>query len=245
MMLVETDLLDGLGRNGKLDAMRSLLWVLLLVAPARAQSVEDATVLLQKARAFGESTRSWRAEVVETSKLSGPGMDLQSEVRTKIAAQPPLKMSRQNSGSDRTVIVCDGADVFYSGDGHSYYKHKDEAGVTPQCDLPLIKFYDSYNRPTSVSAVGEDHVRLMDGVRRCVLIRGVLKQRTVNIVRTMCIDPSRPLILRDVIESEDERTGIRSSRTITFIDFESNPTFSPDTFRFSVPPGAVEAKPPI
>jgi outer membrane lipoprotein-sorting protein len=78
-----------------------------------------------------------------------------------------------------------------------------------------------------------------------VVIRAVLKQRTVNIVRTMCIDPSRPLILRDVIESEDERTGIRSSRTITFIDFESNPTFSPDTFRFSVPPGAVEAKPPI
>ena len=246
MILVETDLLDGLGRNGKLDAMRSLLWVLLLVAPACAQSVEDATVFLQKATAFGESTRSWRAEVVETSKLSGPGiMDLQDEIRTKIAAQPPLKMSRQNSGSDRTVMVCDGADVFYSGDGHSYYKHKDEAGVTSQCDLPLIKFYDSYNNPTSVSAVGEDQVPLKDGVRRCVVIRAVLKQRTVNTIRTMCIDPSRPLILRDVIESEDEKTGIRSSRTITFIDFESNPTFSLDTFRFSVPPGAVEAKPPI
>jgi hypothetical protein len=184
--------------------------------------------------AFGEGTRSWRAEVVETSKLSGPGMDLQSDVRTKIAAQPPLKMSRQNSGSDRTVMVCDGADVFYSGDGHSYYKHKDEAGVTPQCDLPLIKFYDSYNSPTSVSAVGEDHVRLMDGVRRCVLIRAVLKQRTVNIVRTMCIDPSRPLILRDVIESEDERTGIRSSRTITLSTSKATPLFrrTPSGFQF-------------
>jgi hypothetical protein len=64
MMLVETDPVDGLGCNGKLDAMRSLLWVLLLVAPASAQSVEDATVLLQKAMDFGESTRSWRAEVV-------------------------------------------------------------------------------------------------------------------------------------------------------------------------------------
>jgi outer membrane lipoprotein-sorting protein len=172
-------------------------------------------------------------------------MDLQSEVRTKIAAQPPLKMSRQNSGSDRTVMVCDGADVFYSGDGRSYYKHKDEAKVTPQCDLPLIKFYESYNRPTSVSVVGEDHVRLTDGERRCVVIRALLKQETVNTVRKMCIDPSRPLILRDVIEKEDERTGIRSFTTTTFIDFESNPTFSPDTFRFSVPQGAVEAKPPI
>jgi outer membrane lipoprotein-sorting protein len=243
MVLVETDFLEGLGRNGKLDAMRSLLWVLLLVAPVRAQSVEDATELLRKARAFGESTRSWRAEVVETSQMSGPGMNLQSEVRTKIAAQPPLKMSRQNSGSDRTIMVCDGAKVFYSGDGHSYYKG--EAGVTPQCDLPLIKFYDLYNSPASVSVVGEDHVRLTDGERRCVMIRSVLKQTTVNTVRTMCIDPSRPLILRDVIEKEDERTGIRSFTTTTFISFESNPTLSPETFRFSVPPGPVEAKPAI
>jgi hypothetical protein len=136
MMLVETDLLDGLGRNGKLDAMRSLLWVLLLVTPVRAQSVEDATELLRKARAFGESTRSWRAEVVETSQMSGPGMNLQSEVRTKIAAQPPLKMSRQNSGSDRTIMVCDGAEAFYSGDGHSYYKG--EAGVTPHAIFHLL-----------------------------------------------------------------------------------------------------------
>jgi len=170
-------------------------------------------------------------------------MNLQSEVRTKIAAEPPLKMSRQNSGSDRTIMICDGAETFYSGDGHNYYKG--EAKVTPQCDLPLNKFYDLYSSPASVSVIGEDHVRLTDGERRCVMIRAVSKQRTVNTVRTMCIDPSRPLILRDVIEKEDEKTGIRSVTTTTFIDFESNPTFSPDTFRFSVPPGAVEAKPPI
>jgi outer membrane lipoprotein-sorting protein len=232
-------------RNGRLDAMRSLLWMLLLVAPANAQSVDDATALLQRARDFGTITKSWRAEVVETTKLSGPGMALASEIRTEIAAQPELKMRRQNSGDDRTVMVCDGADVFYSGDTHSYYHDKGEAAVTPQCDLPLIKFYDSYDSPLSVSAVGEDHVRLKDGVRRCTLVRATLKRGTANIVRTMCIDPSRPLILRDAIESEDEKTGTRSSRTITFVDFESNPTFSVDTFRFSVPPGAVETKPPM
>jgi outer membrane lipoprotein-sorting protein len=236
-------LLNGFAAMVKSLVMRNLSWVFLLVVPVGAQSIEDATELLQKARAFGESTRSWRGEIVETSRLSGPGMNGKEEIRIKIAVQQPLKMSRQNSGSDRTVLICDGAETFYSGDGHSYYKG--EARVTPQCDLPLSKFYNLDDSPASVSVVGEDHVRLTDGDRRCVVIRGVWKQKTGNTVRTMCIDPSRPLILRDVIENEDEKTGIRSSKTTTFLDFESNPTFSPDTFRFTIPPGAAEAKPPM
>ena len=222
--------------------MRRLLWLFIVIVPVRAQSVEDATELLRKARAFGESTRSWRAEVVETSKLSGPGMNLQDEIRTKIAVQAPLKVSRQNSGDDRTILVCDGTEAFYSGDGHSYYK--DDAKVTYGCDLPLLKFYEPYESPNSVSVVGEDHVRLTDGDHRCVMVRAIWKKETGSIVRTMCIDSSRPLILRDVMKAEDERTGIRSITTTTFIDFESDPTFSPETFRFLIPPGAVETKAP-
>lgn len=212
-------------------------------APVHSQSVGDATALLQDARDFGESTRTWRAEVVESSRLVGPGMNLQDEVRIKIAAQPSLKMRRQHSGRDRTVLVCDGAEAFYSGDGHSYYKG--EATVNPDCDFPLIKFYNLHDRPDSVSVVGDDHVRLTDGERRCVVIRAVWKQGTGNAVHSMCIDPSRPLILRDVLELENENTGIRSVTTTTFVDFETNPTFSPETFQFQVPPGAVEVKPPI
>jgi len=230
--------------------MAARLTALLLVALAvnltmqvHAQRVEGATELLQEARDFGGNTRTWRAEVVETSRLSGPGMNLQDEVRIKIAAQPHLKMRRQNSGSDRTVLVCDGTDAYYSGDGHSYYKG--EANVNPDCDFPLIKFYNLHDSPDSVSIVGEDYVRLTDGRRRCVVIRAVWKQGTGNAVRSMCIDPSRPLILRDVLELQNEKTGIKSVTTTTFVDFESNPSFLPETFQFQVPPGAVEAKPPI
>jgi outer membrane lipoprotein-sorting protein len=216
---------------------------MLISVPLRAQNVEDASELLQKVQSFADRTRSWRAEVVETSRISGPGLNLQSEVRTKIAAQPPLKMSRQNSGSDRTIFVCDVVETFYSVDGHRYYKG--EARVTPQCDLPLSKFYEASNNPASISVVGRDHVRLADGDRHCVVVRATWKQGTVNGIRTMCIDPARPLILRNVIESHDESTGIRSVKATTFSDFDSNPAFPPDTFRFSVPAGAVEAKPPI
>jgi outer membrane lipoprotein-sorting protein len=228
--------------NGKLNAMQHLLSIALLVSLVAAQSAEDATELLRRVRTTAENTKNWRAEVVEISQIAGPGINVQSEVRTKIAVQAPLKMARQNSGSDRTIFVCDGVETFYSGDGHGYYKG--DARVTPQCYFPLIKFYVLDNDPASASVVGRDHVRLAYGDRECVLVRAAWKRATLNVVRTMCIDPAPALILRDVMESEDERTGIRSIKTTTFTDYESNPALPSNIFQFSIPPSAVEAKPP-
>jgi outer membrane lipoprotein-sorting protein len=220
----------------------------LLVAQARAQNSRGATELLQKTKAFGEQLKSWRAEFTQTSQMLGPGLNLKDEVRTKIASQPPLKMSRVNSGDDRTTMVCDGVNFFYSGDAHSYYK--DEANQ--QCNLPLIALYEPSleqllepsNSVVSLSVIGEDHVRLTDGERRCVVIRAELKRGPVHTVRRMCIDPARPTILRDIVEAENQANGLKSSTTTTLTSFEVNADISPDTFRFTVPPGAVEAHPP-
>src|SRR5262245_62023902 len=63
---------------------------------APAQNVEDAKELLRKVQSTAESTENWRAEVVERSQISGGGMHLQGEVRTKIAAQAPH--SRRSHG---------------------------------------------------------------------------------------------------------------------------------------------------
>lgn len=193
--------------------------------------------LLQRAQ------KSWQAEVVERSQISGGGMNLSSEVRTKIAVQAPLKMSRQNSGDDQTILVCDGTKAFYSGDGHSYYRG--EAKVNPDCNFPLSRFYKLEKNPAMASIVGRDHIRLADGDRDCVLVRATWRHAIVSGVHMMCIDPVSALILRDVAESKDEKTGIRMVNTTAFTSYESNPTFLPDTFRFSIPPGAVEAEPPL
>jgi outer membrane lipoprotein-sorting protein len=82
------------------------------------------------------------------------------------------------------------------------------------------------------------------GDRECVLVRATWNRDTINIVRTMCIDSVAALILRDVREAVDNSRGIRGITTTTFIDYESDPTLPPDTFQFSIPPGAVEAKAP-
>ncbi len=177
---------------------------------------------------------------------SGPGLKMPStDIHVKLAAEPLLKMSRVNSGDDRTAMVCDGTQQFYSGDGISYYL--DKAGG--QCSFPLLSFYEPSlmnfigpnSNPASVSVVGEDHVHLTDGERRCVVVRIVLVRESTHAVRTMCIDPARPVILRDVVEIENEAKGFRSSTTTTFLSFEDHPTFDPNTFRITIPPGAYAA----
>ena len=232
-----------MSENRAMTMSRLLRIGVLVSATMRAQSVESAAELFRKVQAFADFARTWKAEVIETSQLSGPGINLHEEVRTKLAAQTPLKMRRQNSGSDQTVLVCDGVETFYSGDGNGYYKG--DARVTPQCDLPLSKFYEFEDNPTSISVVGQDHVRLADSDRLCVVVRATWRQEQVITVRTMFIDVSRPVVLRDVMERGDERTGMKLVKTTTFTSFETNPVFPPDTFRFSVPPSAVEVKPPI
>ena len=219
-----------------------LFWLALITSVMSAQSLEDAMDLLRKVQSVAESTRNWRAEVVENSEITSTAFNHKSEVRTRIAAAAPLKMSRQNSGDDRTVMVCDGIEVFYSVDGHGY--SRGEAKVNPLCEFPLSKFYNLEKNPISVTIVGRDHVRLADGDRQCILVRAAWKRDTVNSVRTLCVDPAAAVILRDVAEIEDEKTGSRMVKTTTFISYESNPRFQSDTFKFPIPAGDVKAKPP-
>ncbi len=227
--------------------MRSVLWLLLLTGSLKAQSAPDATELLQKAKSFGENTRTWRAEAVQTLQVSVPGLKIPStDIHIKLAAEPLLKMSRVNSGDDRTAMICDGTQQYYSGDGLSYYLNR--AGG--QCSFPLLSFYEPSlmnfigpnSNPVSVSFAGEDHVRLTSGERRCVVVRVVLVRESTHAVRTMCIDPNQPVILRDVVDIEDAAKGFHSSTTTTFLSFENNPSFAPDTFRITIPPGAYAAR---
>ena len=218
--------------------MYALVCLILLVAASDgAQDTNDAKALLQRAESLARSVKSWRAEIVETSQGSANGMDLQSQVRTKIAVQAPLKMRRENSGDDQTVLICNGAESFYTGDGHNYYRNS--AKTSQDCDFPLSTSYQLGKDPVSVSIVGHDHVALADGSHACDVVRAEWK----DAVRTMCIDPTSGFILRDVMNINKE--GMRSVKTATFASYQSNPAFPPDTFKFSIPPGAVEAKPPI
>ena len=188
--------------------------------------------MLRKARSIAAGINTWRAEVVKRSQISGGGLNLDSEVRTKIAVLAPLKLSRKNRGDDKTILICDGVDTFYSGDGHSSYRGK--AAVMPQCDFPLNKFYELDDNSPSTSIIGHDRVRLADGDRPCVLVKTTSNRDSVSTVHIMCIDTASALILRDIAQIIDDKTGGRMVKTITFAEFETNPSLPPDTFTFPV-----------
>lgn len=215
--------------------------ILLFAAGGHAQDANDARALIQRAESLARTPKSWRAEIVETIQISGNGIAMESKVHTKIAALAPLKMRRENSEGDQTLLVCDGAESFYSGDGHSYYRNP--AKTNQDCDFPLRVSYLLEKDLASISIVGRDHVLLEDGNHVCDVVRAEARVAEARWIRTMCIDPKSGLILKDVTESN--REGLRLVTTATFTSYEINPTFLPDTFRFSPPPGAVEAKSPI
>jgi hypothetical protein len=148
-----------------------------------------------------------------------------------------MKMRRENSGDDQTLLVCDGTESFYTGDGHGYYRNP--VRVNPDCEFPMRSSYQLAEGLVSIALVAHDHVVLTDGSHACDVLRAEWK----GAVRTMCIDPTSGFILRDAMNINKE--GMRSVTTATFVSYESNPVFPPDTFKFSIPPGAVEAKPPI
>ena len=149
-------------------------------------------------------------------------------------------MRRENSGGDQTILVCDGVESFYMGDGHNYERNPE---VNLDCVFPLRSSYQLEKDLVSLSIVGHDHVMLADGDHACDVVRAEWKISAGSSIRTMCIDPLLGLILREVTEANTERW--RYVSTATFISYESNPTFPPDTFKFSIPQGAVEFKPPI
>jgi hypothetical protein len=126
------------------------------------------------------------------------------------------------------------------GQGYS----RGDAKVNYLCDFPLSKFYNLEKDPLTVAISGRDHVRLADGDRQCVLVRAAWKHGSINAIRTLCIDPAAAVILRDVAEIEDEKTGSRMVKTTTFVSYESNPRFQSDTFKFPIRSGDVQAKPP-
>jgi outer membrane lipoprotein-sorting protein len=220
---------------------------LLLAALASAQTY-DARALLQDIASSGRATKSWRAEGVGIHELTGNGIQLRDEIRFKIAIQGPSKMRWETSGDDDTLMVCDGTDHWtYYSHGLSFYRNS--VGVSP-CNPALGDYSQLTDNLTAAAVIGRDQVQFAGGPRECDIVRAEYtvpgsRDRVValhNVVRTMCIDAPRRLILRDSLESAG--SGMRSTGTTTYSAYEREPMFSSDVFKFAVPTGTAEDEGP-
>lgn len=236
-------------QRGNLNTVKVVVVItFVLSAVGFAQTDDHAFLLLREVESSAQAMKSWRADVIETHEMTGQGMNLHDETLVKIAVQSPLRMRRENSGDDRTVQVCDGMDSFYSGDAPGFYRNP--AVVSSGCNFPLSEFYQLEANPVSAAVIGRDDVQLADGLKACEVVRAEWNRDVEggpgrwHIVRTMCIDSVRHLILRDSTESTDVARGLHSVETKTFTSFESNASLPPEAFRFLVPTGSMQDEGP-
>jgi hypothetical protein len=101
--------------------------------------------LFRKAESIADTANNWRADVVESFQTSGRGMNLRDEVHIKIAAQAPLKVRRENSDGDQTVLVCDGDQAFQKAPWRSSCKPLIPGPETGSVSCAKIKCF--WHRP--------------------------------------------------------------------------------------------------
>jgi TonB family protein len=229
-----------------------MLWALL--ALLAAQTSVDPRALLEKLEASNGDAQSWRAEGVETGEVTGEGLNLHTETAFRAAFRDSSHVRWETSGDGRTLMVCDGVDRWtYAEPGTGFHRVPVEAGPCK----PSLPVMDGLLDHLVLAAItGGDHIPFEGGTRDCEIIRaeymipagrgagpvsspgpksGVIAGTTI--LRTLCVDSARALILRDRTESWATGSNARSIRTVTFNSYERDVEIPDDAFRFEVPTG--------
>jgi TonB family protein len=189
-------------------------------------------------------TQVRHAEGVETGDLTGEGMNLHTEVTFKAFSRDPSHVRWETTGDNRTLVVCDGTDHWtYSEPGTGFYRYPVEE---MPCASQLPAFDDLLEHLVSVSLIGGDHVPFLGVSRDCDILRaeysipaarGANATAGTTIIRTLCVDSARKLILRDRTESSAIGSNTRFNKTIAFSLYERDVEIPADAFRFEVPTG--------
>jgi len=209
-----------------------------------AQSNVNPRTLLEEVAASRRGALTWQAEGTEADELTGEGMNLHTAITFKAVFRDSSHVRWETTGDNRSLMVCDGADHWtYSEPGIGFYRNSVEAAP---CRPQLPAFDGMLDNLTSATIAGSDHV-LFEGVSRdCDIVhaeymipasRSTSTPAGTTIIRTLCVEPARKLILRDRTESWATGSNTRFTRTITFSSYERNLEIPEETFRFEVPTG--------
>jgi TonB family protein len=224
--------------------MYRVFFLILSAALCSAQNNVAPRALLEEIATAGSQSHAWRADGTETSELTGEGMNLHTEIIFQAVFRDPLHVRWETTGDNRSLMVCDGVDHWnYAEPGTGFYRNPVEASP---CRSQLPAFDSLMDNLVSVTLAGGDRVpfegvsRDCDNVRAEYLIpasgsRGAAVGTTI--VRTLCVDPARRLILRDRTESWATGSNARFTQTIVFNSYQRDVEIPDDAFRFEVRTG--------
>jgi TonB family protein len=238
------------------ETMIGTLVLFLLGGLASAQTGEDARALLQEVASTSLAAKSWLAEGVRASELTGRGMSMHSETRFKSAYQNPSKTLSETTGTETIsgrdsgapgggLRVCDGTDLWiHNIPSESFYRSPVSTGG---CRPELGDFSKLSENLVSATRIGIDHVQSGGETRECVLVRAEYSvprgagnnAAPPNFVRRLCIDLVEKIVLRDQVEHGNS-SDVRMVETTTYEVFKRDTELPADLFQFQVPTGYFE-----
>ncbi len=205
-------------------------------AGASAQAADDARALLQQVANAFRATASWRIEgkIVTESKT---GFSSNASTRPfRLYLQGP-QMRYEVNGPDVATIFRNGSTLWeYSAANNSYTRRDNMSGryITGVLGWDVLV---AALLPTA-AITGRDQVEFEGRSQECELVRSESPGGT----RTLCIDRSRLLVLRDREETAAAGLGgsqtRQSVRTVTYTRIDRNPPL--EASLFELPVGAVE-----
>jgi TonB family protein len=217
-------------------------WIAALAATCAAQSI-DPRALLQAVSAAEQSADGWHAEGIEAHELTGEGMNIRTQQRFSATIKDATHMRWETAGDLSTLTVCDGTEHWnYTPGGVGFHISTVEA--TP-CPSPLPRFDNLLENLSTVTTMGTESAQFEGGAQNCMVVKAEYKSPerrgaggvAAAMIRTMCVDTERKLVLRERAENWNIGSNARSVRTTTFSQYERSADRVANAFSFEVPTG--------
>jgi len=205
-------------------------------------------MMLQDIGAAARATQTLRVEGVTILEVTGEGTLTRTETHFKSARQDALHSRVESTLANNSIAVCDGdAQWVYLGRAGFHTKNPISA---ERCNPPAPRWENLTDSLVSAAITGRDQSEFEGTKQPCEEVRAeyisavpIVREfpAVSRVVRTMCIDRSRRIILREKFESvpDASRPNVpHYAMTITYSRVELNPSLSAELFHFEPPSGS-------
>ena len=213
-----------------------------------AQTGNDARPLLEKVSQATRAAKTWQAEGVSVTEITGDGVNTRLETRFRSAFRGPLETRHESSGAEGGVRVCDGTVLWIHFPRVNFYTRNP---ISEEKCIPAADRWDNLTASlVSALMTGRDQVPFEGVPRDCQVVVAEYNTNAPlapgvavygHVRRTLCIDPDRLIVLRDRFEAIPEPgkpAYLQTVVTISFSRYQRGAVLSDALFRFEPPAGS-------